>query len=1422
MRRTLGILTVALIGLLALVLVGLATPIGRGLVAGIAERAGSSQGLTISIETLRGWPPFWFGADKVTIADSRGPFVQIDNAEIDVGFLRLLTGNIALDAVTAERVQVARAPELPPSEGTGTLLPFMAERFAIARLDLGEALVGRSAVLAVEGAFASGSDGSLEMEVHANRSDGENGRLDVVLSRADADALISADISASEAANGILVGLIGRPSGPAYELKAEAVPTGDALRGSVTLSSDAAAQFNGGFALTPNGAAKRLEVTARGDLAGLVPPDFADLLAGPIDIGVDADWMAVDGDFLPAISIRQGRLSTANFNATASGTLSRTVADLSLDLNIADPAGAAIALPMLPERSKLQSVSLRGTVAPSNGVVRLDLVGNIAGLQVGSISVPGTGLSLAVETAGGTSLAGGELPFALRLEADEIRTASGDISASPEAPLVLTADGTFDAESGVANATADLRVAGGRVDFDGSVSASEAAGTATATFADVRPLSVVAGRQLTGAASASVEGRFFGEGGIDLRVLADLTDFDPANDTVRRLLSGRSRLATNLARTSDGTLSLSALSFDGEVLDATGEASLEADMVEASLEGTIRDLSVLAKNTDGAATFTAEVSGAMQRPTVEADLRIADGHLLEHPIRDGVARFQGSATEDGWAGTAKLDGSFAGKPLAGTVDIVAADGDDRLAFPGIDLTIDDNRISGALDRANDGLLSGTLDVAAPNLATLAALALTEVAGSARGRLSFSRESGRQAIAASFAGSDVSYSNVSSRSIEGQATIADAFGAPRIDGSVTMSVAEIGSAHFDTISASASAEGDSTAFQVRAEGDDIDLAGTGVLTRETGTNILRINTVSGSAYRVPVELQEPVTIRLDDQRGNMPTTKIAVGGGSIVVEGAVSPNFDLTIVIDRVPASVANGFAPNLEAAGTVSGRASVTGTPAAPNIAWQAEWARMQIAATRGASLPPLQVSASGTATPGDTTIDGRISGAGLALAVRGSAPFTGEGLALRVEGTAPLSLLALESARELGLAGNAQVDVSVAGSTKTPQISGSATLSEATIVDRQTGFGIAGATGRIAFDGQRATIERIAGRLAQGGQIVVAGSVDIGSAQMPANITITISDGRYNDGRVINAAFDANLSIDGPLLGNGIVSGTVVLGRTEIQLPDRLAGGATAIDVTHVNTPPGFVPPLAEETERAARSSGTGSLGLDINLNSTGAILVRGFGVDAEFGGSLRLANTIADPLAVGAFTMRRGRIEVVGRRFELVSGTLTFSGDLVPVVDFTASTSTSDAVVSVIVIGPADDPTITFTSNPDLPEEEILSRLLFNRNVSSLSVLQAAQLVDAAAQFSGLSGGKSFFARIRDAIGVDDLDIRQNASGGTTVGIGKRINENVRLGVEAGSGSQEGRVTIDLDITPNLSVRGEAGEGSTGSVGLSYEREY
>ncbi len=92
-------------------------------------------------------------------------------------------------------------------------------------------------------------------------------------------------------------------------------------------SSNGAARFAGKFSLAPI-ADGGTHVTAKGDgdLAELVPAEYADLLSGPIALAVDADWTPRAGA-LPAIAVRQGSLSTANVHAEVSGSFSDTVAD---------------------------------------------------------------------------------------------------------------------------------------------------------------------------------------------------------------------------------------------------------------------------------------------------------------------------------------------------------------------------------------------------------------------------------------------------------------------------------------------------------------------------------------------------------------------------------------------------------------------------------------------------------------------------------------------------------------------------------------------------------------------------------------------------------------------------------------------------------------------------------------------------------------------------------------------------------------------------------------------------------------------------------------------------------------------------------------------------------------------------------------
>jgi translocation and assembly module TamB len=161
-------------------------------------------------------------------------------------------------------------------------------------------------------------------------------------------------------------------------------------------------------------------------------------------------------------------------------------------------------------------------------------------------------------------------------------------------------------------------------------------------------------------------------------------------------------------------------------------------------------------------------------------------------------------------------------------------------------------------------------------------------------------------------------------------------------------------------------------------------------------------------------------------------------------------------------------------------------------------------------------------------------------------------------------------------------------------------------------------------------------------------------------------------------------------------------------------------------------------------------------------------------------------------------------------------------PVLDFAAVTTTADITATVLVTGPARDPEISLSAVPDMPEEEIISRLLFGRSIGSLSAFQTVRLVDAIAEFSGAYGRDgSIFARVRRTVGLDDLDIDQNATGGTTITVGKQISDKVHVGVQTETNGSS-RITLDVDLTRNLKAQVEGGANGGGSVGLTFEKEY
>lgn len=550
----------------------------------------------------------------------------------------------------------------------------------------------------------------------------------------------------------------------------------------------------------------------------------------------------------------------------------------------------------------------------------------------------------------------------------------------------------------------------------------------------------------------------------------------------------------------------------------------------------------------------------------------------------------------------------------------------------------------------------------------------------------------------------------------------------------------------------------------------------------------------------------------------------IGGAEVRATGRVGPRLDLTVDAAGVPLALVNGVRPGLGLSGTLSGRAEVTGTPAAPAAAFDVSVAAFSAEPLRSSGVGPLQVRASGRFADGRVELASLTAdGSGLSVDASGAVPLSGGGLDLRVRADAPLSLAERFVAnRGMRISGDVTADVRLTGSLAAPQANGAVRISGLSLRDPQTGLVLSGGSLDARLAGERIVIESF--RAASGeGSLAVSGSLSLAPG-LPADLSIVLQDVRIADGRLYAVTLDGDLSVTGPLTGTPLVAGTIDVARAEITVPESFAGSARLLDLRHFDIPPDVLETLRRARagpfdRQEGRGSQASGVRLDVTVDAPARIFVRGRGIDAELGGRIRLTGPVSALQPVGAFELIRGRIVILGQRIAFDEGRLTFFGDLNPSIRFVAETRTREVVVRVIVEGEARDPEIRFESDPDLPQDEVLAQLLFGRSLTDLSPFQLAQLAAAVAELAGSGGGPGLLEQFRIAAGLDNLEIITDPQGGTAAQAGRYIADNVYVGVRAGERSSG--VTVNLDLTDELTLRGEALTDES-SIGLYYEREY
>jgi translocation and assembly module TamB len=440
-----------------------------------------------------------------------------------------------------------------------------------------------------------------------------------------------------------------------------------------------------------------------------------------------------------------------------------------------------------------------------------------------------------------------------------------------------------------------------------------------------------------------------------------------------------------------------------------------------------------------------------------------------------------------------------------------------------------------------------------------------------------------------------------------------------------------------------------------------------------------------------------------------------------------------------------------------------------------------------------------------------------LSVGLPPNATFSGQ-----VDGTVDLSRALVLAQLDQPVSGRATLALRLAGTVGQPQLDGSAELVGGRYANPALGVTLDALNAKLIGRGSRLELASLSASDGGKGSLSGQGAIDFSAAKPAFDGSVQLSSfaiQRDDATAVANAALRFGGGADG-----GQVSGKVTIDQANITLPDQLPPAIVKIDVVEINgsrtatITPGPTKPQRESTLPVA---------LSLTIDLPGRIFVRGRGLDSEWRGRLAIQGTADKPSIQGTLSLVRGRLALLGRTLTLSDGQINFPGGatLDPILDITATATTTNLTATIKITGRASQPTLTITSDPPMPQDEILAEVLFNKQVTQLSAAEALQLAQGVATLT-MGGGGGIVDQIRKATGLDVIDVQSGDSttgaSGSALSVGKYLSDRVFVTATQGLSAASSRAGVEIYLTKQLTVKTDAGAAADSTLGLNWKLDY
>ena len=626
------------------------------------------------------------------------------------------------------------------------------------------------------------------------------------------------------------------------------------------------------------------------------------------------------------------------------------------------------------------------------------------------------------------------------------------------------------------------------------------------------------------------------------------------------------------------------------------------------------------------------------------------------------------------------------------------------------------------------------------------------------------------------------------------------------------------------------------FNVQAAGEwvrPLDIQAQGALIRSGSRMTVKFDRFRGKFDGIPIQLKSALTVKNASGHWDISGLDLRVGSGNISGNGTFGGREpSAAFRFDALPLSVANSFS-SVKISGSLSGDVSLAGTMAKPVLQSNIRVRGFRPVDADFEGLPKSNIDLKLNARQPDLRAEATFTGLGkqpgtariaapLVFSLRPfrfSLPPSGS-IDGRLDATVNMGLIPLVlGLDDQRISGTVKANLDLTGTVGKPHIAGDLAIRRGRYENVKLGMVLNDVSADMTADGGKFRVTTLTGTDGERGRFDLKGEAEINAQKKhPYQFKLRLNEMHLIRLELFNAHASGELDLTGNASG-GKLAGGLTINEAEFRIPQTLPPSITEVEVKEINTgrPP--------KKEYASKKQSPFKLAMDVSVDAPARVFLRGRGLEAEWGGALRVGGTSSSPVISGKLSVRRGDFDFLDRRFRFVSGSITFSGGSPPSPWISAVTETrvKDVDIQVEILGPVSRPDFELNSTPALPQDEIMARILFGRTMASITPLQAVTL---GLSIKKLTGGKSmlpdFMGKTREILGIDRLEIGRGESGGATVGVGKYIHEKVYVEAEKGTAPGEDKARVEVDLGPNLGMESEIGSDGEGGIQFNWKLDY